>query len=340
MRDVLIGNVMKNDIFNASGLLVIPANTILNQDHIDLIAKQRITVLPHNLTVLPKEAPIFKSNTNDLLVSKATEEMKDVFFRFRSGDAPSVDEMSTSLIPTIQEAIEYPSLFGLMSGLQAKDDYTYRHNIGVAVISTMIGKWLKLDSEALHTLTLAAALHDIGKVKIEDDILNKPGKFTDDEYALMKQHTTYGHELLSGFEGLPPEVPAVALQHHERLDGKGYPNGLTGDKMSYFSKIVAVADVFHAMTSNRVYREEIPFYKVLLQMRADSYGKMDPAICNLFVLRMMEMSIGSEVILSDQSKGNIVLVFPDDPIHPLIQVNDKFYDMRQQSKLFIERLVG
>ncbi|WP_309118370.1 HD-GYP domain-containing protein [Paenibacillus sp.] len=341
----LIGYVVKNDVFNEQGLLVIPANTQLSETHIELIKKHGITILPHHLKAPPDVAggaptPKLAENTNDVVVSHATEEMKDVFVRFRAGEGPSVSEMKTNLIPTIQEAIEFPTLFGLLSGLQAKDDYTFRHNIGVAVISTMIGKWLGLDSDKLQTLTLAAALHDIGKVKIEDDILNKPGKFTDEEYALMKRHTTYGHEILSGRNDLPPEVPLVALQHHERMDGRGYPFGISGDKMSYNSKIVAVADVFHAMTSNRVYRGEIPFYKVLLQMKEDAFGKMDPFICNLFVHRMMEMSIGSEVLLSNQATGNIVLVFPDDPIHPLVQVDNQFYDLRQHSQIYIERLVG
>ena len=346
MLGSLIGNVVKNDVFNDQGLLVIPANTQLSEVHIELIKKHGITILPHHLksppgAVVPAApAPPIGKRTNDVVVSHATEEMRDVFVRFRSGEAPTVSEMKTNLIPSIQEAIEFPTLFGLLSGLQAKDDYTFRHNIGVAVISTMIGKWLGFDADKLQTLTLAAALHDIGKVKIEDDILNKPGKFTDEEYASMKRHTTYGHEILSGRNDLPPEVPIVALQHHERLDGRGYPFGIDGDRMSYLSKIVAVADVFHAMTSNRVYRGEIPFYKVLLQMKDDGFGKMDPFICNLFVHRMMEMSIGSEVLLSNQATGNIVLVFPDDPIHPLVQVDNQFFDLRQHSQLYIERLVG
>jgi len=348
MIDRLIGSVTRSDILNHIGLLVIPANTVLTQTHIELIKKHQITIMPHHLVVAPASggptpsAPTAsaKPKTNEAIVSKATEEMKSIFDKFRSGEAPTVSEMSSNLLPTIQEAIEFPSLFGLLSGLLAKDDYTFRHNIGVAVLSSMIGKWLQFDEERLHTLTLAAALHDIGKVKIEDDILNKPGRFTDAEYLLMKQHTVFGYEMLSNFDGLPEEVPLVALQHHERLDGKGYPHGIGGDQMTYFSKIVAVADVFHAMTSNRVYRGEIPFYKVLLQMKDDAFGVMDPFLCKLFVQRMMELAIGSEVVLSNQERGNIVMVYPDDPIRPLVQVQDRFFDLRQHTQIHIEKLVG
>ncbi|HZG87651.1 HD-GYP domain-containing protein [Paenibacillus sp.] len=348
MLEQWIGWGVKNDVFNASGLLVVAANTTLTEMHIELIRKHGITLLPHHVAppangiAAPRPQPIPQAvpKTNDAIVTKATEEMKEVFVRFRVGDPPSVSEMKSDLIPSVQEAIEFPTLFGLLSGLQAKDDYTFRHNIGVAVLSTMLGKWLNLDAEQLQTLTLAAALHDIGKVKIEDDILNKPGKFTDEEYALMKRHTTFGYDILQKRSELHAEVPLVALQHHERLDGRGYPHGITGDKMTYFSKIVAVADVFHAMTSNRVYRGEIPFYKVLMQMKDDAFGKMDPFLCNVFVRRMMEMSIGSEVVLSNDQRGSIVLIYPDDPVRPLVQVDGQFYDLRKHSQLKIEQLVG
>lgn len=354
MLEQWVGWRVKNDVFNASGLLVVPANTTLSEEHIELIRKHGVALLPHHVAppaqtisitkpqpeAEPEPEPHAVHKTNEAIVARATEEMKEVFLRFRVGDPPSVSEMKSDLIPSVQEAIEFPTLFGLLSGLQAKDDYTFRHNIGVAVLSTMLGKWLHLDAEQMQTLTLAAALHDIGKVKIEDDILNKPGKFTDEEYALMKQHTTFGYNMLKSRGELHPEVPIVALQHHERLDGRGYPHGITGDKMTYFSKIVAVADVFHAMTSNRVYRGEVPFYKVLMQMKDDAFGKLDPFLCSVFVRRMMEMSIGSEVVLSNELRGNIVLIYPDDPIRPLVQVEGQFYDLRKHTQLKIEQLVG
>ena len=110
--------------------------------------------------------------------------------------------------------------------------------------------------------------------------------------------------------------------------------------MEYFSKIVAVADVFHAMSSNRSYRTEIPFYKVLTEMKEMVFGKLDPKISNLFIHRMMETAIGSEVLLSNKESGKIVFVYKDDPLHPLIQVGNHYIDLRIQSELHIEKVVG
>ena len=341
MDQELIGKTINCDLFNATGLLVIPEGTTLNQIHIKLMEKHNIIVLPHQLIDDNGTVKAECTSQNEKMITKATEEMRSIFSRFHSEEPPAADELMSRLVPTINEASNYTSLYDLMSSLEAKDDYTFRHNIGVAVLSSMIGRWLYLDKDSLDRLTLAAALHDIGKVRIPQELLNKPGKYTNEEYEQMKLHTTYGYEMLSQFgTSLPPEVKWVALQHHERVDGKGYPYGITGEEMDHFSKIVAVADVFHAMSTNRIYRTEIPFYKVLTEMKDMVFGKMDPKISNLFIHRMMETAIGSNVLLSNKEMGKIVFVFKDDPLRPLIKVRDSYVDLRARSELHIVKLVG
>lgn len=339
---MLIGKMTSCDLFNDKGLLIIPQGTVLTQLHLNLAENHGINIEPHHVMDLEQpELPAVEPASCEQLVSKATEEMKHIFWRFRTSDTPSVNELMTNLVPQIQESAGTVSLFALLSSLEAKDDYTYRHNIGVAAISTMIGKWMKMDKESLRILTLAAAMHDIGKVKIHEDILNKPGKYSAKEYEIMKRHTIYGYEILSEFDDeLPPQVKLAALQHHERMDGQGYPHGITGDQMDLFSKIVAVADVFHAMSTKRIYREEIPLYQVLEDMKRMAFGKMDPAITNLFIHRMMECAIGSEVLLSNHQTGKITFVFQEDPLRPLIRVKNEYIDLRKQSDVKIQKLVG
>src|SRR5690606_23577733 len=163
----------------------------------------------------------------------------------------SSDVCSSDLIQNVSENTNVLQLF---VALQAKDDYTYRHNIAVGALANLIGNWMNLDHQALMQLTTAALLHDVGKVLISESILNKPGKLTDEEYAIMKKHTIYGYEILNDTVGISHRQALVALQHHERMNGSGYPMGIKRDNIDLFSRIVAVADIFHAMTSNRVYR--------------------------------------------------------------------------------------
>jgi HD-GYP domain-containing protein (c-di-GMP phosphodiesterase class II) len=328
-----IGYKVKKDIINKRGVIIIPEQALLEAPHIELILSHRVSIEEQDF-----ENPLVASN--EQLVSQASEMVKDMFHLINEEKVIPIDELNKSVIPTIYQASDFPSLFSVLSGLQAKDDYTYRHNIGVGVISTLIGKWLHLKDDELSLLSTAATLHDVGKINIEDDILNKPGKFSYEEYEIMKQHTTFGYDIIKRTPNLPPQIALVALQHHEREDGRGYPHGLTGDKMDYFSKIVAVADIFHAMTSKRVYKDATPFYMVIRQMQEDSFGVLDHAICHVFVHRMMELAIGDEVILTDGRRGYIINSNPLDIINPLVRVGETYINLSKEPNLYIQTLVG
>jgi HD-GYP domain-containing protein (c-di-GMP phosphodiesterase class II) len=331
----LIGRQLKKDVMSNFGLILIRRHTILNQTHIDKLMSHNIV-----LSEFDVEIPQTPGEVREKLVSEATDEIREVFKSLNMDKPVSIKEVSQDLFPTMNQVTEELDLFGLLSGIQAKDDYTYRHNIGVGVVSTMIGKWVKLSSDELQLLTLAATLHDVGKVKIPEEVLNKPDKFTDKEYELMKNHTVFGYEILQKADVTDPRLALVALQHHERTNGKGYPNGISGQRMDYFSKIVAVADVFHAMTSKRVYRDAVPFYEVVKQLNSSKFGELDPEITSVFLQNIMTISIGNGVILNDGRKAKVVFVHPKDPIRPLIDVDGQFVDLSKDDKVQIMKIVG
>ncbi len=210
-----------------------------------------------------------------------------------------IELIKAEVAPVIAEAARNPDIYYLFEEMQANNEYTYRHNIGVGIIATYLGMKLGLSKENLSALTLAATLHDVGKTRISDSILEKPGKLTAAEYEEMKRHTIYGYELLKNIPGIPPSLALTALQHHEREDGQGYPLGLKGNDIHHHSKIVAIADVFHAMSSNRVYHQAMPFYKVIEQMNSDMFSKFNPEILLEFVSRLMSTLVGNEVMLTN-----------------------------------------
>lgn len=329
----LIGYRNKNDIFNRQGLVLILHHTTIEADHIELMRNHRV-----EWSFAEFERP--DAETNEELVAQASAGIRDMFQLIREEKEIPMEELNKSIIPTIYQAADFPSLFSVLSGLQAKDDYTYRHNIGVGVISTLIGRWLHLNEADLSLLSTAATLHDVGKINIGDDILNKPGKYTDSEYAIMKRHTIFGYEIIKRTPNVSPRMALVALQHHEREDGTGYPYGIKGDEIDYYSKIVAVADIFHAMTSKRVYKEAMPFYLVVRQMQEGGFGELDHAICSLFIRRMMEFAIGDDVVLTDGRRGKIVNFNPFDLINPLVEVGDEYIDLSKEASVNIVTLVG
>ncbi|MEL7565664.1 MAG: HD-GYP domain-containing protein [Dehalobacterium sp.] len=142
-----------------------------------------------------------------------------------------------------------------LSSIQCYDDYTFCHSVNVCILSLMTGISLGYSNDQLNELGVGALLHDLGKIKVPEEILNKKGKLTDEEYGVVKMHVTYGYELIRDAKNLG-EVPAlIALEHHENYDGTGYPNGFSKDKLPEYAQVVAIADRFDAIASDRVYRK-------------------------------------------------------------------------------------
>ncbi|MCA0984228.1 HD-GYP domain-containing protein [Halobacillus yeomjeoni] len=175
--------------------------------------------------------------------------------------------------------------------VEEKDGYTAHHCERIKNLSMKIGDAIGLSTDEKYTLNLAAFLHDIGKVKVPDDILNKPGKLTDEEYEIMKKHTTWGRETLEQTNRLDLiKAGKVVEQHHERYDGRGYPNGLKGNEISIQAQIITVVDAFDAMTSDRVYRKAMSVDEAFQELERHKGTMFHPDIVDAF------FSIQTEVI--------------------------------------------
>lgn len=309
--------------------------TLLSAEHIRLINQHKITLESHDVVQLDS-AEFFQ-----LAIDDCTAAIENIFEQLRHNKNKRIPmlEVRNEVIPFIQQVSEKNDFYGVLAALQSKDDYTYRHNVAVGILSTLLGKWLKLKPEDLSMLTIAATLHDIGKMRIPDELLTRPGPLTAEEYQLMKKHTTYGYEMIRDTIGTNHLQALVALQHHERMDGSGYPFGVLGNRITDFSKIVAVADVFHAMTSDRFYRKASPLYEVLLQMEENVFGKLDPYICRVFINKLMQSMIGNEVELTDGRTGKIIMILATDPLRPLVNIDDDFIDLSKHRSIGIMRVI-
>ncbi|MDB5052427.1 MAG: family phosphohydrolase, partial [Bacilli bacterium] len=251
-----------------------------------------------------------------------------------------VMEFKNTVIPAVQQIANTPDLFRLFEAVKAKDDYTHRHNIGVGVLSSLIGKWLNMEEVELNSLSLAATLHDVGKVKIPLEILHKPGKLTAEEFHLIKQHTVLGYEMLKNSVGVSHRIALAALQHHEKEDGSGYPLGLKKDQIDLFGKIIAVADIFHAMSSERPYHKPIPFYDIVSQMKDDKFGKLDPHIVSVFMGNITKNLVGKHVMLTDDRQGEVVYINPQNDMNPLVRIENEFISLSVESQLHIKEVLG
>lgn len=326
-----LGRKVKHDVVNARGLTLIPAGSLLNEEHLALLANHDVD--PSSIHFATEE-----EESCEAAFRQATDASKELFDSVRLSRKVPLIEFRKEILPVVQSLSDHANVFQLFQAVKATDEYTYQHNIGVGVLSTLIGKWLGLPEAELSTLSLAATLHDIGKVRIPADLLNKPGKLTAEEYELVKKHTIFGYDILKHTVGLSPRVCLVALQHHERNDGKGYPFGLKQDKLDLFSRIVAVADIFHAMSSVRPYRGPMPFHEIVDQMRKGLFGELDPHIVSVFLNNIMKKMIGEEVVLTDGRIGEVVYLNPHSAETPMVKVGDEFLDLSKHSKLRIQSI--
>jgi HD-GYP domain-containing protein (c-di-GMP phosphodiesterase class II) len=187
----------------------------------------------------------------------------------------------------------------------------------------MIGRWLKLDKKDLDTLTVAGLLHDIGKVRIPDEILNKTGSLTDEEFAKIKEHPKLGYDILKKQPKLDPRIVNAALMHHERCDGSGYPSKLTEDSIDDYAMIVAIADVYDAMTAARTYRAPLCPFQVISNFEKDGYQKFSTKYILTFLGHIAQTYQSNRVMLSDGRACNIVMLNQNSLSRPIVQFDDK-----------------
>ncbi|GKU83203.1 HD-GYP domain-containing protein [Niallia sp. NCCP-28] len=194
-------------------------------------------------------------------------------------------------------------LFSLMSEVFLYDNYIFSHSLNVTIYSLALGIELKLSRKELEVLGLGAILHDVGKMNIPLDILMKPQKLTQEEYEIIKQHAEAGFQMLRKVHTMPLLVAHCAYQHHERLNGSGYPRGITGDTIHLYGKIIAVADVFDAITSNRVYRQAMLPHEALEILYTGIDTLYDAKIVQAFKKSIVLYPTGLGVTLSNGEKG-------------------------------------
>ena len=234
------------------------------------------------------------------------------------------------------EVLHSHNILHCLQGLKQQDDYTFAHSVSVCVLSVKLGQLMGIPEAKLQHLGIAGLLHDMGKAKVPLDILNKPDKLTDQEFDEIKKHPVYGFRIVRDIELHDRSVELAVLQHHERMDGTGYPLRLGAEKLHLFSSIVAVADVFDAITSERYYRPRFELLAAMEEITRKPSGYLDPIVSQKLVQYVQSMVPGEDVMLNTGEIASIVMVFDNEPLRPLVRVDERFIDLREQRHISIE----
>lgn len=207
-----------------------------------------------------------------------------------------------------------------LSDIRSVDDYTFSHSVNVCIYSLIIGIGLGYTGEKLRELGVGSILHDIGKVMVPKEILKKPLQLSADEFEEIKRHTYYGYEILKNTSGISITASYIALGHHERLDGSGYPYQLKSNNIHKFASIVAVSDVYDALTSDRIYRKKLMPYEVVNYITSLSNHHFDKNVVDVFIRFVAYYPVGTAVILNTGEKGIVSRYNKYLPTRPTVRV--------------------
>lgn len=336
ISDLEVGMIISNDIICNDSILV-GKNVIITES---MLSKLNNSYIYENVSIYISE----NENTKEIETLKAVDKVfkdisKDVEYIFSNNSNLNLEKINEinefskkleSIINLNKSMLKNIILHG------SEDDCIYRHSVNVGALSYLIGKWCGYNEKDLSKLISASMLHDFGKSKIDQNILNKKTPLTKEEFKTIKTHPTISYDEIKKIPYISKDILYGVLMHHERCDGSGYPLGLKAPQISDFAKIIAVADVFDAINSNRFHKQKRkPFEALKLIKEEGITGKLDFTICNNFLNGLSNFYVGQDVLLNNKTKCKIIQMNINEIDKPLLLGSINFIDLSKEKDLFI-----
>jgi HD-GYP domain-containing protein (c-di-GMP phosphodiesterase class II) len=331
LADLREGMILGSTIRNYNGEVLLQAGVELNEKYIGILRKLGIPVVAVRDEGTPAEFPEIRDVVKTSTRQAAVSQIKNVLLEAKESGRLVIEPQS--LYDTVgaftEQLLGNQHLIFNLIDLRTQDDYTFAHSVNVCILALMTGITLGYNKNELADLGVGALLHDLGKIKVPDEILNKPAHLTKAEFDLMKQHTVYGYDLIKNAGNLDDIHALIALQHHENYDGSGYPAGLVGSQIHELAQVVAIADRFDAITANRVYRKPFKPIEAFAMCEAASNYYVKETIVRAFIYNIaaypantvVELNNGMIGVTTDTPKGSslypMVKVYYDEKKRPL-----------------------
>lgn len=341
VHELIPGMVLSKDIRSNGKLLVAKGSRLTEA----ALIKIREHYIPNEIEVYLED-----ESDSDINKERTVEEIEESLVEFTFDVERIFEDMTVLMVSDIDEIRKFAAK--IQSELKyvnsviknivlygSGTDTIYRHGVNVAALSTILGKWLGIQGGDINLLTYSAVLHDFGKVKINQDILDKPKELTAVEFKEIKTHPTIGYNYIKQIPFLDKSVSYGVLMHHERLDGSGYPLGLKDNQIHQFARIIAIADVFDAINSDRRYKKSRGPFEALEIIKKESLGRLDYEYCNVFINHVVNYYMGESALLNNGKVCKIVQIDANDLTRPLLLDDSGFIDLKKSKDLYIEKLV-
>ncbi len=343
------GMKVASDIYTSNNQLIIPKDTVLDERMITRLRfyniyglliyrnKPEIKLMEEvSYIEMLRSTPEFKKFNRTYV--DTIQNVEDNFSNMINGNSFDIDNLLAESDRILSEGRNGAHILEMLHGIRNYDDMTFVHSLNVSLICNVFGGWLKFPAEDIRILTLAGLLHDIGKMLIPREIIAKPGKLSAEEFKIVKTHSVKGYQALKD-HSIDIRVKYAALMHHERCDGSGYPNGFVSEQIDDFAKIIAIADVYDAMTSNRRYRNAICPFDVVEEFERDGFLKYDPGFLMIFLERIVQSYIHNIVRLSDGREGEVIMINRLSLAKPVIRSGNTYIDLSKEHKVSIVEII-
>lgn len=329
---IRLGVKLARTIFNSEGGILLTKGVVLKESYLDKLKSHGIS------EVYLEDAISNDVQIEDVVQQKTHNEalviVKKMMKSYNFSTSLDVEEVKGIVNKLIDELLGNSDILYNLSEIKSVDDYTFEHSVNVCILSLITGIGLGFDMQSLRELGIGAMLHDIGKLCIPQEIIKKPSQLTVDEFEVIKKHTVFGYEMLKKSGKVNLVSAFIAFGHHERFDGSGYPLQLKNENIQLCARIVAVADVYDALTSDRVYRKKLKPNEVYEYITSLGSHHFDPRVIESFVKYVTIYPVGTGVLLNNRERGLVIKDNRCMPTRPVIRV--AFDDKMNRQNIFKE----
>lgn len=353
------GCLLLNDVIGKTTHPIVPKHTVMTEEHITLLEKFLVETVDvsaklesgvpfkpkfvhkEEMKKQPEKSEQQEAESFENQYKNAVANYKKLFTKWQNNLAIDMPEIRSILIPLFERMDDISNAVYTLHHYVNKKDYIFHHGVSIGILSAFLAKKLGYEKGEWLQIGLAGSLSDCGMGKIDKAIVLKSGSLTYSEQEEMRKHPMYSYRLIEKVPTITKTVKLAVLQHHERFDGSGYPLGLAKEKIHNYARIIAVSDMYHAMTSERLYRESQSPFQVIEEMQQYKFTKLDHQIVDTFIISLANFSIGTKVRLSTNQTGEIVFVDAKSPTRPIVRLTeaDEMVTLKDNPSLYIREIL-